>query len=134
MSQRKHSQLFDCFDVLSFDQSDIDAIVSEAKSLGAKTRAQANELILLWAHDRFGIKIVDTLDHKKKVKGFDPEHPEFQAIKKRKNRILARMGFGVKSAGHVLDKDPLLASAERFAKSHTPAQIKKYIKFLQEQI
>ena len=62
MSQRKHAQLFDCFDVLSFDKNDIDAIVSEAKSLGAKTRAQANELILLWAHDRFGIKIVDTLD------------------------------------------------------------------------
>ena len=130
----KHNQLFECFDVLSFDKNDIDSIVREAKSLGAKTRTQANELLLLWANNRYGIAIVDTTDKKKAVKGFDPEHPEFQAIKKRKNRILARMGFGVKTTSHVLDKDPLLASAERFAKSHTPAQIKKYIKFLQEQI
>jgi len=130
----KHNQLFECFDVLSFDKNDIDSIVREAKSLGAKTRAQANELLLLWASDRYDIAIVDTTDKKKKVKGLDQEHPEFQAIKKRKNRILARMGFGVKSTSHVLDKDPLLASAERFAKSHTAAQIKKYIKFLQEQI
>ena len=130
----KQSQLFECFDVLSFDKNDLDAIVREAKSLGANTRVAANELILKWAHERFGIEIVDTLDHKKKVKGLDPEHPEFAAIKKRKNRILARMGFGTKTTSHVLDKDPLLASADRFAKSHTASQIKKYIKYLQEQI
>ena len=130
----KQSQLFECFDVLSFDKNDLDAIVREAKSLGANTRTAANELILKWAHERFDIAIVDTLDHKKKVKGLDSEHPDFDAIKRRKNRILARMGFGTtsKSKSDKTFKDPLLASAERFAKAHTKAEIRKFIKYLQQ--
>lgn len=129
----KQSQLFDCFDVLSMDQEDLAAIVAEAKQLGAKTRASANELILKWATDRYGIKIVDTLENKRPVKGLDSEHPEFEAIKRRKNRILARMGFSKPSKPRDdTFKDPLLASAERFAKTHTKAELKKFIKYLQQ--
>jgi hypothetical protein len=128
----KQNQLFECFDILSMNKEDIDALVAEAKSLGASNRKTANELVLKWCHDRFGIEIVDTTENKRPVKGLDSEHPEFDAIKRRKNRILARMGFGKTSSGsHALDKDPLLAAAERFAKSHTKGEIKKYIKYLQ---
>lgn len=129
----KQSQLFECFDVLSMTQEDIDALVAEAKSLGASNRKSANELVLKWCNARFGIKVVETTENKRPVMGLDSEHPEFDAIKRRKNRILARMGFGKKpsNTSHVLDKDPLLAAAERFAKSHSKSELKKYIKYLQ---
>ena len=128
----KQSQLFECFDILSMNKEDIDALVAEAKSLGASNRKSANELVLKWCNARFGIEIVDTTENKRPVKGLDSEHPDFDAIKRRKNRILARMGFGMKSnTSHVLDKDPLLAAAERFVKSHSRSELKKYIKYLQ---